>query len=191
MKITDHNLAAKKRLLYQFKEKVRIEGLVDSFTDQIQEIENAIWELIDGRAVTGSAGYQLDRLGDFLGVPRFGLSDEDYRIQIVAKIGQNTSEGTAEDLISIFTTLARPRYIIYAENYPAEVSITAVDADPIGNVLRIRAAIEKAKPAGVDITSAIVSARNVFSFDLDTDPFANGFGDANNATLGGEWAAII
>lgn len=189
--INDHEARAIDRLITQYKSKEKIEGLVKAFTNQLQLIENVGADLVNKRSIFDAAGIELDRWGNLLVEPRFGLNDSDYRIQLIAKVAQNFSEGTAEDLISMFKSLTRAAYIIYSEIYPAEVSITAVDVDLIGDSNRIRSVLDLAKAAGVKITSAIVTAANVFSFDGDTDPNSLGFGDVNDLNLGGQWASII
>lgn len=189
--ISDHLQKAKDRLLYQFKTSVYFQALLDGFNVQIQELENMFLNLLSNRWIETSVGNQLDRWGTVLDEPRFGLADSDYRVQLIAKVAQNNSEATPEDLVSMFQILTRARYIVYTEYYPAEVSMTAVDANPIGDTTRIRLVLNKAKPAGVEITAAAVTNASVFSFDGDTDPQALGFGDLNNLTLGGQWAALI
>lgn len=189
--ISDHVQRAVDRLITQYKGKEKTEGLISSFVQGLQEIENVANDFANKRSIFDAEGIELDRWGTLLDEPRFGLNDGSYRIQLIAKVSQNLSEGTAEDLISMFKSLTRASYIIYSEIYPAEVSITAVDVDLLGDAARIRQVLNLAKAAGVKITSAIVTAANVFSFDGDTDPNSLGFGDVNDLGLGGQWASII
>lgn len=179
------------RLITQYKQKPNVEGLISSLVLPLQSLEDSIKFYFENHSIFDATGIHLDSWGTVLVEPRFGLNDSDYRIQLLAKVAQNFSEGTAEDLISMFKTLTRAAYIVYSEIYPAEVSITAVDVDLIGDSARIRSVLDLAKAAGVRITSAIVTAANVFSFDADADPNSKGFGDLNDLSLGGEWASII
>lgn len=191
--IPDHANQAVLRLLYQFRDATKLQGLMNSFNAQIQDLENMFIDLLQDRWIDTAVGLNLDRWGVVLDEPRFGLGDDDYRVQLVAKVAQNTSEATAEDLISMFKILTRAEYVWYSELYPAEVTMVAVDANPIGDTARIREVLNRAKPAGVEITAAAVAENNAFAFDGDVDPDSGGFDDALSPgqPTAGFWSVII
>lgn len=191
--IADHDAQALARLLHAFTDKPLMRAAISAQTEEIQNLEDMLVDLLNGRWIDTAEGTILDRWGTVLNEPRFGLSDADYRIQLYAKIGQNTSEGTAEDMISIYKILTRAAYIVYTELEPGEVLMTAVAVDPVGDTDRIVEVLRRTKPAGVAIQSAAVVGANAFAFDGDADPNAGGFDDALNPgqAYAGEWAMII
>lgn len=103
--ITDHDEAALARLAEQFKEKPKLAAFLSVFHRQVQEAEDAFWQLYEGRWVTSATGYVLDLLGKIVGQPRDGASDAEYRSRIVARVKANRSSGTLPELISIFSGL--------------------------------------------------------------------------------------
>lgn len=178
--ITDHDAQAKKRLITQYQDSENIKKILTVYTAQIQEIEDELFKLINDREIDTAAGYQLDQLGTILNEPRFGLNDDNYRLLLKAKIAENTSEGTIEDVISIFRMLLRPDEIVYNEIHPAGFELTAVGSTmPIASIDRLRTAIERAKVAGVDLVDIKTVNQPEFSFFDDPDPTGKGFRDIN------------
>jgi hypothetical protein len=99
--ISDRVERALARLPQQHKDKANIRALVSALVGPAQAIEDAIWQLYTLRRVDTAEGVQLDLLGDVVGQPRDGLSDDDYRRYIRARIATNRSLGVVEDLIKI------------------------------------------------------------------------------------------
>lgn len=116
--ITDHADLARDRLAEQFKNQPQLAALLDTLNLQVQDIENALWQLLTERGMTTAVGAQLDVLGRIVGQPRQGQSDETYRLYLKARVLLNLSSGSTEDIYGIFhalvstsTTLeVRPQY---------------------------------------------------------------------------------
>ena len=89
------------RLLLQFHEKPRIEALLASYSDEVQELELAMWDLTQAWNIDTAIGVFLDDLGDLAGISRNGLADSDYRLRIQAKWLANLSQGRTQDLLGI------------------------------------------------------------------------------------------
>lgn len=179
-KILDHDAQAKARLITQYQESENIKKIIGIYAKQIQQIEDQLFKLLQDRSLDGSIGYQLDRLGVILDEPRVGLSDDDYRLLLKAKVAQNVSEGTIEDVIGIFRMLLRPDKIIYNEIYPAGFQLTAIGSTlPLTSTQRIIEAINRSRSAGVKFHNLIVANGNLFSFLDDPDPDGRGFRDIN------------
>ena len=85
-----------------FRELPRFEELLRIVCEQVQEIEDALWQIASD-SVDTAEGVQLDGFGSIVGAERQGLSDDDYRALIRATIRANQSSGTAPDLYSIVT----------------------------------------------------------------------------------------
>lgn len=78
-----------------------VEKLLVPILDQVQEIENALWDVYFYRQLDNAVDATLDMLGKIVGQLRNGLDDDDYRRYIRARIFSNKSNGTVEDLILI------------------------------------------------------------------------------------------
>jgi hypothetical protein len=189
--ISDHLDRAKRRLRQQYKRKLNVEGILIALTQGLQELEEVIYGMATNRSLYEAQGFQLDLLGGLLDTERGGLSDTLFRIKLLAKIGQNVSQGTGEDIINVFKLLMRSRYIQLDELYPAAINLTAVGSDPVGEIDDIKAAVEQTTAAGVNINIYTVTGDNPFVFLEDTDPNGRGFGTLDDLSVGGEFATII
>ena len=172
--ITTHDENALNRLITQYKNSGNIKSIISAFTDQIQELEDTFFDLLNKRVISVAEGEQLDQLGTILDEPRRGFSDDIYRVKLLSKISRNISEGTPEDLIGIFKILMQAGLVAYSENYPAEINMMAVDSSQIGSDEEIKEAILGAKPAGVALIYLGKALTGYFGFL--NDPNASGFG---------------
>lgn len=166
-KINDTVSEALDRLVTQFKGKTRVEGLVQSLCSGIQEIEDELYKMLTLRWVSSATGAQLDIIGDIVGEARKGRSDTPYRIGIRAKIGINTSKGTAEEAITIFSLLFGATEVMLQEYFPGVVDI-------FGNV-NILFQLQGDGP-------------EAFAFDGGIDGL--GFGDVFDPDVGGTFATL-
>lgn len=181
-RIINHVEQSLDRLLYQYKGKPKIEGLLTSFVKQIQDIEDASFPLMSDRSVETSIGKQLDHVGDIVGIGRIaGQSDEEFREAIKTQIIQNMNEGTAEQVIAAAKFFLAAEAIWYLEVYPAEIDIFTSQTISPKDRTRIRANIEKFLPASVSLGSfGDFDADNPFIFNEGA-----GFGDVNDPEAGG------
>jgi hypothetical protein len=220
-KITDHVAQALKRLLYQYRalpasyevplavtggtvNASALGAVLAVIVDQIQDIENGLFSVDEGRmyfdGVTFPAeGAQLDGLGDLLGIERNGLTDEVYRLFITAKIAEDNSSGTVEELLFLVRLLFQSPLIQMFEAFPAEVRfhLTSAILDPT-LYIAAQEMIRRSMPAGVLLGGiTVTSATSVFMFsDKDGPSVGGGFGDANNTAplyqeSGGWFASLI
>lgn len=190
-KITTHSADALARLLEQFKGKPKLEGILAAFAAQTQAHEDVGFDLYEDRWLAVAVGVQLDRMGALLNEPRNGLSDDDYRTVLLAKVAQNISNATPEDMIAVFTLLTQGRYVHYEEFFPAAFRLTAVGINPLASPARILAGLNAARPAGVAIESAAIVTDPPFVFLSDADPAGRGFGSLTDSTAGGHLAELL
>lgn len=110
------------RLAQQFRNKANVESLLAMSSVQSQAIEDAAWDVLQLRSLDTATGSQLDLIGRIVGLGRnaLGTSDEDYRLQLKAKIKLNNSSGTIEELIEIFGLVLTNEILTVSESYPAE-----------------------------------------------------------------------
>jgi len=128
----------------KFKNSSNLLGEVSTNNTQLNDLEEAIFEVRDEFWLDTAVGVQLDAIGQIKNVDRNGLSDEDYRSQIKEQIGIRVS-GTPEDIIAISTTLYGGSYNNYIPAYPYEPASYYLYTDSnITNKL-----LEKFSPSGV------------------------------------------
>lgn len=147
--ITDHATQALARLAQQYKGKPLIEGLISLLCTQIQEIEDAIWQMASERLLDNAIGAQLDRLGGILGQTRGAYTDEEYRLILRAKVLINRSSGTAEELIAIFSTVEPDATITVTDWPPACFELLLSDAISAADALMYRRFLTMARAGGV------------------------------------------
>ncbi len=84
----------------QYTSSTNLKNVITGNLERVQLLENARVTL-QNRTLENSVGTQLDNFGNDLNQPRNGMSDTDYRIRIKAKIAENNSEGTREEIIQV------------------------------------------------------------------------------------------
>lgn len=190
--ITTHVQDAIDRLIQQYKNSPRIQGILKALVEQIQELETVQTQLNEERAIDTAIGVQLDNLGKIIGLTRIGGEpDEAYRIRLQARIGLNVSQGEPERLISTFKLLVGADFVLLQELPPADVAISSstdfASQDEVDAALAI---IEAVSPAAVRVSYIGV-------FD-ETEPFAMngslsglGFSSLANPTTGGKFSSIV
>lgn len=196
VRIEDHSGDALKRLIDQWSASPRYQDLIRSIVDPCQAIEDNLIALLNLRSVETATGQQLDNLGEIVGQPRDGRTDEEYRLWIHARILANRSTGTPDDSIEIMKLIASEATTTLIEYYPAAYSVQAYGlTDDPHTVAEILQAV---KPAGVhfwfESSSVVIGA----TFQMNEEPIAVlnlndnlGFGDTTNPATGGHFAGVV
>lgn len=96
----DHTEKALSRIIDDLK-RDDFEKFVAVYTEEIQELEDALIDLADQKNLDVITGIWLDFLGKLIGEPRSGRTDEPYRSALRVKIAVNTSDGTPNKIISL------------------------------------------------------------------------------------------
>ena len=98
-----HTPIALSRLIERWRadEHPNLAAMLTTFTDEVQVLENAIWDVIVARLPDYAEGVQLDALGRIVGRKRDGLGDAAYRAHIKAQVRINQSFGAATDIIEV------------------------------------------------------------------------------------------
>lgn len=120
MTITQESIALFKD---QFEDSEDLLALANALLGPVNTIETTLEDLFLKRWVDTAFGMQLDRLGDVVGIPRRGRSDEPYRAAIKFQIFINTSHATPETLITATRVLSAGDFIRYWENYPTGIQL--------------------------------------------------------------------
>lgn len=101
VKETQHVKKARALLIEQYKGRPIIQGFLDSYIKRIQDLEDALWDIINSRRLDLAVGLQLDVLGLLVGELRLGRTDEEYRPSIRIRIRVNRSRGRIVDVIDV------------------------------------------------------------------------------------------
>lgn len=183
--ITNHVAQAKARLKEQFKEKTKYVALLEALVAPCQDIEDALWQLFSERWIDTAVGDQLDNLGTVIGQDRAGLSDDNYRAYLRARIAANKSNGTVEDLIRITELIVNDEaaHIVVEQQFPAAVVVKVEDAAAsVATSDALIAFLKLAKAAGVRVILEYWGhATEPFSFAKST--FLNGSHASGLTTL--------
>lgn len=190
---TDHEGDALARLTSQFQEKVNITALIHGLVGAIQTVEGQLNSLYSERWVDTAVGDQLDIIGFIVGELRAGRNDVDYRNAIIARIAINTSFGTPENMIAIFSLLTGSDNVQILEYYPGVVELFCDVDFSAQNVAQFYDIMDIVAPAGVRIgylgTFAVDEGEFPFGFFGDTNVL--GFSSVDDPTVGGQFAKVI
>lgn len=189
--IPDHADLAEARLPQQYMGKAKLTALARLLGSQVQDVEDIVFDMIDNGGILDGYDSLLDQIGDVVGQLRQGLSDADYKLRLIAKIGQNVSDGTTETLIRIFKILMQADKVYFNEIFPAGFSLEAINATPLGSIDEIKAALNASRLGGVGIDFFATAPTVAFSFSDDPDLNGEGFGDSTDASVGGTLAQVI
>lgn len=189
--VTLHTPLALSRLLEFWKDKPTLRQLLSNYTDEIQLLENAIWDTITKRLIDNAGDAQLDVLGRIVGEPRNGLGDAAYRVRIRVRIRINQSFGTAADVIAVLR-LADPAPFHYVRYGTAAFRIDYVSPPAIAARGQLARFVSEARAAGVRSSVVIpTSTRSARWGDVHSGTLNQhiGWGDIHSSTIGGLWVS--
>jgi len=188
--ITTHVADAKARLVEQYKRKPNIDGILQSFVQQYQDMEDVINDMFFSRFVNNAVGRQLDLFGTIVDLDRQGFDDTFYRILLNAKIGQNISSGDPERVISTLVLLTGASQVMYQNLNNATVGLAINTTIPANLVDLIFATMQSVVMAGIRIDFIVsYDATEPFSFD-GIGPIGLGFSSLAAPTTGGKFAFL-
>ncbi len=182
----DHTAAMQANLISQFQGLPNIGFWITALGAQLNDIDQAIGQLLTMLPLQGAAGAQLDALGGLLGQARDGLNDPTYQALLQAKIVQLRSQGSVENLIQILLSLAGAVSVQAIESQPAAISILVTgEVTPALTNSDIVTAVYQAKPAGVLLTLNAAVQFPAFQFDVPDSAESAGF---DNGHIAGPYA---
>ena len=181
----DHKLEATKNILYQFKDKVVFNAIIDIIFSELNKIEDLIDNILKGRNIYNATGRQLKLIGKLVGIGNSGLNDDEYRNLIFFQIALNTSKGTPESLINNIKFITNSDFLQYSEGL-ASINVLVSGFKYIGTFSK---RLGEIAPLGVE---AQLTYANKGSFGFDNNPLVSGFGDVSNLndTNAGKWATV-
>lgn len=98
---SDIVLTALQRLSPALWGKPRIAGLLRSWLEESQELEDAVFDMIAARFIENATGSTLRTLGRLVGQKDYGWSESDLRAAIRGRIRANRSDGTIVDVAAV------------------------------------------------------------------------------------------
>jgi hypothetical protein len=160
----------------QFRGKPRFIAILTAHLNQIQDIEDAFYDLLTLRLQQGAVGAQVDVLGRIVGQPRLWTDDTEYLRYIGARVKVNRSVGRLEELLQILVLILGGSAVIRSrEYYPASAVIEVTDVTVNARIM-VEQFVRKARAAGVNLQVIYTSASAAAAFTL---------ADANGATTTG------
>lgn len=193
--IDNHIEQAQARLLFEYQDAVNLNNFIAAIVTPIQTIESVLADMNNFRSLTTAYGQQLDNIGKIVGIGRAaGQSDSSYLLSIYGQIGVNRSDGLIEDVIAAFLIYTGATDCAVYEFYPAQFEIvTSFTFASMQAETQAQAFIQTVAGVGVyfsgfNSTPPIVE----FSFDGPQVGYKSaGFGDLNDASIGGFWSADL
>ena len=197
-KITTHVQDGLERLSEQYKNRPRINAIHNALYEQIQELEDSIYNLDSGRQLwngveSPSMGQQLDNIGTIVGISRNGLSDAQYLLFIFGKIAENFSDSTLDSITSVVGYLFQADQIIVQELPPAGLLVEAFGSNIPDSLFSFaKNLVKAAMGAGIELVFMSASSHeDIFSFNGNNTNSSNGFSDANDPLIGGQFIGTI
>lgn len=163
--------------------------LIATLVSQRQELETAIFEVLNQFDLDTATGNSLDNIGKIIGLRRQdGLTDTRFRAFIKAKIAANNSESTAEDILNVATlTIDDASYEMNFKDTPPthyELNITGPGLSDVDVIYYLGVGIRSATAAGVGASIYYNEGPDSNAFKFDT--IGNGFdqGTSFSTSLG-------
>ena len=189
---TDVLLTAVALFTEKYKNKPKLTGLLGSYINRIQELETAIWEVIDERILSSAVGVQLDKIGAIVGRSRTSIVDDEYRTAIQAQIRINISQGTIDDLLQL-ALLITANTVEITENFPNGIMIEILGAIGFQSPALLGDLFFRCRAAGKELRLRYANQGLLFGVDINfhlgqsADPETSGlqgFGSVSSTTGG-------
>lgn len=180
-----------------------ISKLMSIFADEVQAVKATNDRIRQWRDIDDAEGIGLDLIGQNVNQPRGVATDEVYRILLKSKIARNLSDGTIDTIIQVLAVAlsVEPKLIKIREKWndpdePEPAAIKVIEL-PLGklneagldpaNFARI---VRRTVAAGVKV--GLIELSGTFEFGDVSNSIDNkkGFGDINDANIGGYFGAV-
>jgi hypothetical protein len=190
---TNHVDQAVSRML-DVSRKPFFAALLGARIKQLQETEDAVWEVFDNLNLDFAIGIWLDWIGKIVGRGRRGLTDDEaFRHAIRTQIRINRSSGVTQDWLDVANLAFTGTWSIH--DYPPASAIVSV-AEPITGAQRdeIVFDLSQIRAAGtrVDLDYSVAHEDQQGRFGWDGSATgALGLGWDGDVTLGGRASDVV
>lgn len=185
------------RLTDLYRNKKVVRALTETCAERVAAEESVDIELYSKQWMDDATGELLDAVGEVVGEPRLGRSDDLYRLWIRARVRINRTQGKIADSYHLVRLIAGQDVLVhYTPTPPAayrmDVEGTDVDASELYRLL------DAVRPAGVRMNlfySPEEDLTEVFTLSasgaLDTGDSDKGLGDSGNPAVGGKLRGVL
>ena len=182
--LVDHVAVGLGKLPSQFFDSENLKHLLTVYLEEIQKVEETLYQINKQQSIEFASGAQLDGIGEDVGILRNGITNDDtYRRYIRAKVLINKSEGTPSDILDAWATLLNNDNVELTEEFPAGILLYSPKAIDDNNVLNLIS-----QTVALTVKVSVLSAK-----DEGVDPFCflggtgAGFGTADDPNIGGQF----
>lgn len=197
----DHVGDSQSRLLAQYQERPNFVGIVSALAQHVQQLEDAIFGIVQAQQLSDAQGAQLDSIGALVGASRNGLNDSQYSTLIKGTIAKNNGDATLETLLTIIRSLfgATSIFIKQADTLrngahltPASISLSVGSPTvPASALSLVETFLSQALGAGVTLNYlGQFTAAGSFAMS-GNQPWVKGFGSTSDASAGGGLGSIL
>lgn len=195
--VESHCEDGKGLLISQFRNKPRIEATLCALLAGVQDLHDAIWQVLTERWLGSAVGVQLDQLGTIVNLPRAGWVDGTYRGMLRAQVLTLRSKGRWPDLFAILEAMGVTLTLTTVDE-PAMAAMRIVLGEPMDGDISAADVfnfITRAKPAGVRFTLEfpVEDLAETFAWadgDVNQVDTLRGWAD-DTETLGGHFADVL
>jgi hypothetical protein len=167
--VADWCARGKSWMLAQFATKPIIGDLLCAILDEVQEVEQAIADVREVRALSSAFGAQLDEIGVRLGYARDDQTDTQYRLELTAVAQARIDNSSIPAIIRVFTALVGLGTFRQQEDYPAGYRVFADNPIAYASGRRYARIGRLAKPGGVRYDfNYVPQGFQIMSFSDDT-----------------------
>lgn len=143
-----------------------LEKILEVYLKQIQDLEDAAFQVLLETILDNAVGEQLDVIGRIVVLAREGFADDTYRERLRAKIIINRGSGTIPEIIEIISLLSGPGVQVEVQQFfPAAIHVIAVDVLAVGLGFGIGPLLQASKLGGVRAIFIFHQTDPVFAFD--------------------------
>lgn len=194
----NHTDEALELFLEHLKDSEKAKQWLSVFTDQAQELEDALFPLIAARNIAVATGQRLDGIGQILVEPRKGRSDENYRIGLYTKILVLRSSGIPADYIRLTELVLQDdaAVTVLREHFPHAATIDVTDQTITCEQARqLNIYVHQIRAATIKILLAYHTTAHAealtFSDGGLSEADTYGFGDAADDSVGGYFSGMV
>lgn len=196
---TDHVARGVAKLLGRFHQSEKLKGLLSTWLQQGQVVEDFIWLVLDSLSIESDVDIVLDRIGKIVGRGRNGLTNELYRYALRAQIRINRAHGRIEDLLDVMRLTAHDDAVTFGlhEQFPAALQLDMFGLASGPQVLEVWNNAKQTKAGGVrlfftysggDATNDFLLGEDWGDADAVESDEIQGLGWTVDSTLGGKLA---
>jgi glycine/D-amino acid oxidase-like deaminating enzyme len=183
---TSHVADGLDTLVYDLR-KPKLQALASSYLLEVQQLEDAFWDLYLRSMIANGFGAALDQLGALVTQPRENRSDDVYRVWILARALVLRSSGRPPELARIARMiLPQSVRVVVVEEYPAAFTLRlegVLDAS-IGRALAALLQLAKANGVRLLVTYQPGTPFRYAASGASEFGSINGYGAGGYAALG-------